>query len=207
MNRVDKRKIFRHKTGKNKKNAKSYLKSKIIDENKNKSYVLAPMKGIPITNISFRARMKYFSDRKEKNMEKLIKEKKEEEKEIYTFQPKTGDNSMNVIRFNNYINNDNDNENNTKKKKKVDYNRINNLYLDYKDKKNKIDELTKEYYKNAGISFMPKINDKNPEIKQFKNKIGQIPYLDRIEIYNATKEPNKIEKNVTFSQTFYSKNN
>ena len=154
--------------------------------------------------------MKYFSDRREKNMEKLIKEKKEEEKEIYTFQPMTGDNSMNVIRFNNYIDNDIDNGNNIKKKKKVDYNRINNLYLDYKDKKNKIDELTKEYYKNAGISFMPKINDKNPEMKQFKNKIGQIPYLDRIEIYNATKQPNKnekTEKNVTFSQTFYSKNN
>ena len=117
---------------------------------------------------------------------------------------------MNVIRFNNYIDNDIDNGNNIKKKKKVDYNRINNLYLDYKDKKNKIDELTKEYYKNAGISFMPKINNKNSEMKQFKNKIGQIPYLDRIEIYNATKQPNKnekTEKNVTFSQTFYSKNN
>ena len=145
--------------------------------------------------------MKYFSDRREKNMEKLIKEKKEEEKEIYTFQPKTGDNSMNVIRFNNYIDNDIDNGNNIKKKKKVDYNRINNLYLDYKDKKNKIDELTKEYYKNAGISFMPKINDKNPEMKQFKNKIGQIPYLDRIEIYNASKKPYKAEKNVQFYQT------
>ena len=169
----------------------------MLDDSKNKSYVLAPMKGIPITNISFRARMKYFNDKKEKNMEKLRKEKKEEEKQIYTFQPKTGDNRLNVIKYNNQYNT----ENNSKKKKKVDYNRINNLYLDYKDKKNKIDELTKEYYRNAGISFMPKISDKNQDIKQYKNKLGQIPYLDRIEIYNASKKPYKEEKNVQFYQT------
>ena len=32
------------------------------------------------------------------------------------------------------------------------------------------------------------INDKNKEIKEFKNKIGQIPYLDRMDIYNANKQ-------------------
>jgi len=40
------------------------------------------MKDIPITNISFRARMKYFSDKKQKNLEKMIKAKKEEEAEL-----------------------------------------------------------------------------------------------------------------------------
>ena len=152
------------------------------------------MKSIPITNISFRARMKYFSDKKEKNLEKLFKEKKEEEKKICTFQPKTGDNSLNVIKYNNYPYNQNNNTNSNKKK--VDLNRINNLYLDYKDRQIKIDELTKDYYKKAGISFAPKINDKNKEIKQHKNKIGLIPYLDRIEIYNASKQPYKSEKNI-----------
>ena len=198
ISRINKRKVSRDKNKeKNKKRKKSYISSGMLDDSKNKSYVLAPMKGIPITNISFRARMKYFNDKKEKNMEKLRKEKKEEEKQIYTFQPKTGDNRLNVIQYSNQYNT----ENNSKKKKKVDYNRINNLYLDYKDKKNKIDELTKEYYRNAGISFMPKITDKNQDIKQYKNKLGQIPYLDRIEIYNASKQPYKAEKNIQFYQT------
>ena len=37
------------------------------------------------------------------------------------------------------------------------------------------------------------INDNNKEIKEFKNKIGQIPYLDRIDIYNASKQNNNKE--------------
>ena len=90
---------------------------------------------------------------------------------------------------------------NNNKKRKVNYDRINNLYLDYKDKDSKIDELTKEYYKTEGISFQPKINDKNQEMKQFKEKYGQIPYLDRLEIYNAGKQPTKTEKIIKYYQT------
>ena len=144
--RINKRKISR-KSNKieNEQSKKSFLNSRIVDENKNKNYVLAPMKSIPITSISFRARMKYFSNKKEKNIEKLKKEKREEEKNIYTFQPKTSNNSLKVIKYNNNT----ESGNNTQKKKKVDYNRINNLYLDYKDKKSKIDILTKDYFKNA----------------------------------------------------------
>ena len=191
IKRINKRKISRRNID-NKKN----VNSRILDEQNYKSYILAPMKGIPITNISFRARLKYFSDRKEKNIQKLLKEKREEEKEIYTFQPKTGDNSLNVIKYKNDSNNRIKNKVNYKKK--VDYDRINNLYLDYKDKKNKIEELTKEYYKNSGISFIPKISERNQEIKQYKNKLGQIPYLDRFEIYNASKQPYEAKKNVEF---------
>ena len=179
-----------------KRDRKSYLKTAFNDENKNKSYILAPMKGIPITNISFRARMKYYSDRKEKNLEKLLKEKKEKEKQKCTFEPKIGDNSLKVIKYNNMTEIENNN-----KKRKVNYDRINNLYLDYKDKDSKIDELTKEYYKTEGISFQPKINDKNQEMKQFKEKYGQIPYLDRLEIYNAGKQPTKTEKIIKYYQT------
>ena len=196
INRINKRRINRNsKMNKNKTSKKNFLNSHKINDDK--SYYLAPMKGIPITNISFRARMKYFSNKKEKNLEKLVKQKKEAEKEIYTFQPKTGDNSLNVIKYNNAYNEKNKSNN---KNRKVDYDRINNLYLDYKDKKNKIDELAKEYYDKAGISFTPKISDKNSEIKKFKNKLGQIPYLDRIEIYNANKQPYKSERNIQFYQ-------
>jgi hypothetical protein len=199
INRITKRRINRNNNmnmNKNRTSKKSFLNSHKIDEEKN--YYLAPMKGIPITNISFRARMKYFSNKKEKNLEKLIKQKKEAEKEIYTFQPKSGDNSLNVIKYNKIYK---EKSNNNSKNRKVDYDRINNLYLDYKDKKNKIDELTKEYYDKAGISFTPKISDKNREIKKFKNKLGQIPYLDRIDIYNANKQPYKSERNIEFYQT------
>ena len=180
-NRIEKRRIVHHP----KKEQKSYLDSNIIENSisNNSTFILAPMKDVPITNISFRARMKYFSDKKKKNLEKMIKNKKEEEKQIYTFHPKTGINKLNVIKYDDYLKTENNINNN--KKRMPDYNRINNLYLDYKDKKIKRDELTKEYYKKAGISFTPMINDKNKEIKEFKNKIGQIPYLDRIDIYNA----------------------
>ena len=200
IKRVNKRKISRVNINKNKNNSKknSYLNSRVVDESKNRSYVLAPMKGIPITNISFRARMKYFSDKKEKNLEKLLKEKKEEEKQKCTFQPKTGENKLNVIKYENDPFNGNNNNN---KKRKVDLNRINNLYLDYKDKQAKIDELTKDYYLKAGISFAPKISDNNNEIKQFKNKIGLIPYLDRFEIYNGNKQYNILERNNEYLQT------
>jgi hypothetical protein len=183
--RITKRRIERNPR-KEKKERKSYLNSDFFENSRssNSSYILAPMKNVPITNISFRARMKYFSDKKQKNLEKMLKAKKEEEKQIYTFQPKTGENKLNVIKYDNYVNKEIVNN----KKRMPDYNRINNLYLDYKDKKNKLDELTREYYKKAGISFTPMINDKNKEIKEFKNKIGQIPYLDRIDIYNASKQ-------------------
>ena len=183
-NRIEKKRIVHHP----KKEQKSYLDSNIIENSisNNSTFILAPMKDVPITNISFRARMKYFSDKKKKNLEKMIKNKKEEEKQIYTFHPKTGINKLNVIKYDNYLKTENNINNN--KKRMPDYNRINNLYLDYKDKKIKRDELTKEYYKKAGISFTPMINDKNKEIKEFKNKIGQIPYLDRIDIYNANKQ-------------------
>ena len=191
FNKIIKNRITTRNPKKEKKEKKSFLDNDFFENSRinNTSYILAPMKGVPITNISFRARMKYFSDKKQKNLEKMIKAKKDEEKQLYTFQPKTGENRLNVIKYDNYVNKININN----KKRMPDYNRINNLYLDYKDRKNKLDELTKEYYKKAGISFTPLINDKNKEIKEFKNKIGQIPYLDRIDIYNANKQNNNKE--------------
>ena len=190
-NRITKNRITARNPKKEKKEQKSFLDNDFFENSRtsNNSYILAPMKGVPITNISFRARMKYFSDKKQKNLEKMIKAKKDEEKKLYTFQPKTGENRLNVIKYDNYVNKGNINN----KKRMPDYNRINNLYLDYKERKNKLDDLTKEYYKKAGISFTPMINDNNKEIKEFKNKIGQIPYLDRIDIYNASKQNNNKE--------------
>jgi hypothetical protein len=196
--RITKRRIVRNPK-KEKKERKSFLNSDFFENSRssNTSYILAPMKNVPITNISFRARMKYFSDKKQKNLEKMLKAKKEEEKQIYTFQPKTGGNKLNVIKYDNYVNKSNVNT----KKRMPDYDRINNLYLDYKDKKNKLDDLTREYYKKAGISFTPMINDKNKEMKEFKNKIGQIPYLDRIDIYNASKQNYKNKDKLNFIPT------
>ena len=194
--RINKRKITRNP----KNERKSFINSNLIENSisNNSTFILAPMKDVPITNISFRARMKYFSDKKQKNLEKMIKNKMDKEKKIYTFHPKTGINKLNVIKYDNYLNTENNINNN--KKRMPDFNRINNLYLDYKDKQAKLDELTNEYYKKAGISFTPRINDKNKEIKEFKNKIGQIPYLDRIDIYNAGKQNFKTD-NLNFIPT------
>ena len=196
-NRINKRRTIRHPK-KEKDERQSFAISNYLENSmsNNTSYILAPMKAVPITNISFRARMKYFSDKKQKNLEKLIKAKKDEEKKVYTFKPKTGENRLNVIKYDNYINTEINNN-----QRKPNYNRINDLYLDYKERKNKLDELTKEYYKKAGISFTPMINDKNKEMKEFKNKIGQIPYLDRIDIYNISKQKFQKDNNLNFILT------
>ena len=196
-NRINKRRIIRHPK-KERDERQSFAISNYLENSmsNNTSYILAPMKAVPITNISFRARMKYFSDKKQKNLEKLIKAKKDEEKKVYTFKPKTGENRLNVIKYDNYINTEINNN-----QRKPNYNRINDLYLDYKERKNKLDELTKEYYKKAGISFTPMINDKNKEMKEFKNKIGQIPYLDRIDIYNISKQKFQKDNNLNFIPT------
>ena len=172
---------------------KDYLTqiNKNIDENEN-SYVLAPMAKIPVTNISFRARLKYYSNKKEKELRKMKQKKIEEEKQIYTFHPKTGENKLNVIKYNNYKNNLNLTQDFDKNnKRKVDLNRIENLYLDYKDKINKREELTREYYKDAGISFSPTFKDYNKEMIRYKNKVAQMPYLDRIDFYNRNSEYNQ----------------
>ena len=163
-----------------------------LEENRNKSYVLSPMLGVPITNISFRARLKYFTNKREKEIKRMMEKKLEEEKQIYTFKPKTGYNKLNVIKYNN-LNNIIGNLNASQyslneTQRKVDIQRIHNLYLDYKDKKIKREELTKEYFKKEGITFTPTIRDKNKEIIKYKKKIGQMPYLDRIEVYNHNRE-------------------
>ena len=184
-----------------------------IDEScgktQNKSYVLAPMHGVPVTKISFRARLKYYSNKREKELKKLINKKVEEEKQIYTFHPKTDDNRLNVIKYStnsnsNSLANFNITQNiSNSKKRKVDAQRINDLYMDYRDKKNKIDRLAKDYYKKAGISFSPYIRDNNKEIKMFKKKIGQIPYLDRIEVYSHNRDLNRTKRN-DINNVFYS---
>ena len=165
------------------------------NDNISKSYVLAPMASLPITNISFRARLKYYSNKREKELKRMLDKKNEEEKQIYTFQPKTGENKLNVIKYNNnnIMNELNlTQEYDSNKRKKVDIQRIHNLYLDYKEKKNKREKLAEEYYKKAGFSFSPYIKDNNKEIIKFKKKIAQMPYLDRIEIYNHNRLLNKI---------------
>ena len=209
INKSQKNKI--HKSERNSKTSRRVINKSIsnkekefsnilsIDNNRNKSYVLAPTAALPITNISFRARLRYYSNKKEKELKKMMDKKIEEEKQIYTFHPKTDDNKLKVIKYNTYgnilgnLNRTQKLEN--KKKRKVDIKRINNLYLDYKDKQNKIDRITREYYKDAGFSFTPYVKDNNNEIKKFKYKIGQMPLLDRIEVYSHNKALNKIRKN------------
>ena len=174
-----------------------------IDNFQSKSYMLSPIHGVPITNISFRARMRYFSNKKQKNLERMMKQKVEEDNQRYTFQPKTGSNKLNVIKYNNYGGNNlnayKDMENSTKRK--VDKRRINNLYLNYKDKEDKIDQLTRKYYKDAGISFSPTIIDRNKEIIKFKNKIGQIPYIDRMEVYDIKRKLKNDEEQIKYYNT------
>lgn len=179
------------------------VRGSTIDNFQSQSYMFSPISHVPITNISFRARMRYFSNKKAKNLEKMMKKKVEEDNKRYTFQPKTGFNKLNVIKYNNYggnnLNTQKYMENNTKRK--VDTKRINNLYLNYKDKEDKIDQLTRKYYKDAGISFSPTIIDRNKEIIKFKNKIGQIPYMDRMEVYDIKRKLKNDEEQIKYYNT------
>ena len=174
-----------------------------FDNFQSKSYMLSPIQRVPITNISFRARMRYFSNKKQKNLERMMKQKVEEDNQRYTFHPKTDSNKLNVIKYNNFggnnLNTYKDMENT--KKRKVDIRRINNLYMNYKDKEDKIDQLTRKYYKDAGISFSPTIIDRNKGIIKFKNKIGQIPYIDRMEVYDIKRKLKNDEKQIKYYNT------
>ena len=158
-------------------NKEEFFKAHNITEADSNNYVLSPMISVPVTKISFRARMKYFDNKKKKNLEKMIKEKNEEEKQIYTFQPNIDrNNKLNVLRL------DNSTIDVSRK------NRINELYLDYKDRKNKINQIKEDYFKEKGYLFSPQIEDSNPEIIKYKNQIGQIPFQDRVDIYNYNKQ-------------------
>ena len=106
-------------------------------------------------------------------MIKLLKERENEQKKNCTFQPNISFNS----------NNKKNEQYENSMKKKVDYDRINNLYNEYKDKDQKIARLVKECDMREGITFVPKIKDKNKKMREFKEKIGQMPYLDRVDIY------------------------
>ncbi len=139
-------------------------------------------------------------------MQKMLNKKAEKEKQIYTFMPKTDDNRLNIIKYDYNTINNIGNLNNTQKSEKnkkrtVDIQRIHDLYMDYKDKQNKIDILTKEYYKEAGFSFSPCIKDKNKEIKKFKNRIGQMSYMDRVEIYNNINKNKYKDNNLLYYTT------
>ena len=192
-----------YKINNNRSNNESMTDKKDI-YNQNTNYAsVHPLSPLPIKNISFRARLKYYSNKKEKELKKMMNKKLEEEKQIYTFHPKTGENELNVIKYNNSIKDISTIKKlNNNKKRKVNARRINDLYLDYKDKKYNIDRMTRDYYKQAGYSFTPCIRDNNKEIKKFKFKIGQIPYIDRIEIYGHKRGLNntiKNNKNVFYS--------
>jgi hypothetical protein len=73
--------------------------------------------------------------------------------------------------------------------------------LNYKDKEDKIGQLTREYYKDAGISFSPTIIDRNKDIIKFKNKIGQIPYIDRMEVYDIKRKLKNDEEQIKYYNT------
>ena len=134
----------------------------------------------------------------------MKQKKREEEKQICTFHPKTGFNKLNVIKYNNYkdnLNNLNLTQDFDSNKRKVDINRIQNLYLDSLNKDNKREELAKEYYREAGYSFSPNFINSNKEMVRYKNKVAQMPFFDRIEFYRQNKEVNSNKRNSQYYPT------
>ena len=99
------------------------------------------------------------------------------------------------------------------KKKNVNYKRLNELYLDYKNRNIKINKLAKENDIKDGISFKPYFIDDNQQMKKYKDQIGNIPYLSRLNIYSekgfsrkrlnttekVTKSKKKSNKSINFT--------
>ena len=71
--------------------------------------------------------------------------------------------------------------NDSKKKTKINYKRLNELYMDYKERNIRIKKLEKENNIKDGISFNPHFLNNNHWNKKSKEKIKNISFLNELE--------------------------
>ena len=108
------------------------------------------------------------------DLEKIKKDLINIEEDIYTFYPRT-----NKIKKDKKTNSEKNikvrvnikNKNNSKRKTKLNYQRLNELYLDYKERKARIKKLEKENNIKDGISFNPQFFTNNKKLTKSKSKV------------------------------------
>ena len=140
----------------------------------------------PLSTMSFDQRMQHFSNKKYLDLEKIKNNIINEEEGIYTFYPRTNK-TIKKINYDYkskskskiYKNSQN---NESKRKGKINYKRLNELYMDYKERNIRIKNLEKENDIKDGISFIPQcFSNKSYLKKKSKEKIIKIPFLNKLE--------------------------
>ena len=145
----------------------------------------ASKKSFSLIDMNFIERMEHFNNKKNTDIENMQNYITNVESHIYTFHPEMDSKSKNMVKIKNTIKtNSKQKTGSSNKKKNINYKRLNELYLDYKNRNIKIHKLAKENDIKDGISFTPYFIDDNQEMKKYKDKIGSIPYLNRLDIYS-----------------------
>ena len=168
-------------------NLKKEVKQKEKDEFEKKEISFSPklnksFKSKSISNKNFDERLKYYKDKKNKNIEKLEESIKKIEQEKYTFQP-----HLNKNRGRSKTKEEvkkKEEEEKPKLRKTLDIKRLERLYSSYKNKKSKIRKIQEEMEKEEGITFKPYINTENSFYqKEFSEKKSEILNSHKSERY------------------------
>ena len=138
----------------------------------------------PLSMMSFNQRVEHFNNKKDFNIEHIKKEINNKENEIYTFYPKTNKKNQKInyeYRQKSRPKITKNNQTNERKKSKINYKRLNELYMDYKDRNLRIKRLERENNIKDGISFNPQFFSNYKSNKRSKEKIQKIPFLNELE--------------------------
>ena len=122
----------------------------------------------PLANMNFNQRLQHYNNKKNLDIEKIKNDLIDIEEDIYTFYPKT---NKNYITYENKSKSKSKQYNNYNDKRKMNYNRINQLYMDYKERKARIKQLAKENDLKDGISFSPHFCSNNKRYNKSKGKV------------------------------------
>ena len=169
---------------------KKEIKRKIYDKRFNSDISFSPKinTNYPLRKDSFDHRQIIYKHNKEQHRLKLINDIESFNDSNCTFVPKTNhyyQSSYNQTSFQQRLKNDenlrkikyaeyqNNSYNNSKNKVKVDYNRINELYSQYKEKSMKINQIKNQLDIENGISFSPNVNVNNKYYAKIKSNIYQ----------------------------------
>lgn len=138
----------------------------------------------PLSMMSFNQRVEHFNNKKDFNIEHIKKEINNIENEIYTFYPKTNKKNQKIYyeyRQKSRPKISKNNKTNERKKSKINYKRLNELYMDYKERNLRIKKLERENNIKDGISFNPQFFSNYKSNKRSKEKIQKIPFLNELE--------------------------
>ena len=165
-----------------------------FDQYKKVNYNNSNEKSFSLIDMNFMERMEHFNNKKTNDIQKMQNYLTNIESYIHTFHPEMNSKSKNIVNLKNSTKiNSKQKTENVNNKKLINYDRINELYLDYKNRNIKIKKLTKEndhnkemcrilleaiidLYKNCLINSEEKLKLKRLIISKSKN-IKQI-YVD-----------------------------